>query len=134
MWEGIFNLLWTFAALLLSFFAGLLSAIYVMEKHIISLRDKREQDKREQDKREQDTKEHLSSLREQEKKEEKCVPLADAERLWRMLDDINSLDKYCRGDDKNFRREALERASLRLEVATSTGFMEPLIWKKPEDK
>lgn len=124
MWEGIFSLLWTFSWLLLSFLAGLLSAIYVMEKYVISLRDKREQD----------TREHLSSLGEQEKKEEKCIPLADAERLWRMLDDINSLDSYCKTDDRCFRREALERASLRLEVATSTGWMEPLLWKKSGDK
>ena len=126
-----FSILWTFSYLSLSFLAGLLSAIYIMEKHIISLRDKREQDKREQD-----TRDHLRSLREQEKKEGTFIPLADAERLWRMLDDINSLDGYCKNDDKNFRILTMERAALRLEIATpSGGFLSPLLWhKKSEDK
>lgn len=125
MWNLILSLWWTFSWLTLSFLAGLLSAIYAMEKHIISLREGREQEREE----------HHLSLRDQEKKEEKCVPLEDAERLWRMLDDINSLDNYCRNDDKNFRILTKERVALRLEIATpSGGFLSPLLWHNKTKK
>ena len=56
-----------------------------------------------------------------------------AEALWQLLDNIDTLDDSCRDNDAAFRRSAVRLSKMRFEMADSDGYS--LTWnnKEPRD-
>lgn len=54
---------------------------------------------------------------------------ARAERLWQLLDNIDTLDDSCRDNDAAFRREARKQQKQRFEIAVSYDG-QTLTWKE----
>lgn len=62
-------------------------------------------------------------------KKERDLLRAAAEDLWKLLDDISTLDDACREDDASFRKTAYEIAEKRNEYFGSDGYNLKFIYK-----